>query len=108
MPPNKIKDKDSFRNWMKFNTPVHQAVIVKGSSKFLHFNEDFKVSADTIQIYMNFLASKEVEFYPFIICKFFFGGNSGNYSSKHFKVAAERTKVNFTFTPRTMAFSQVT
>ena len=81
MPPNKIQDKDSFRNWMKFNTPVHQAVIVKGSSKFLHFNEDFKVSADSIQIYMNFLVSKEVEFYPFTICKFFLGGNSGNYSS---------------------------
>jgi glycosyltransferase involved in cell wall biosynthesis len=80
IPPKRIDGVD-FANWITGHTPVHQAVLFKFKSAIpLHYLKVFKIQADTILIYYlmklnsDYILSKE------IICVFFLGGLSGNYT----------------------------
>lgn len=80
MPSENILDRELFLKWARFNTPVHQAVIFKCSSKFIRYSEAFCVSSDSVTIYLNLLETERVQFFPLTICNFYLGGLSGSYT----------------------------
>lgn len=79
MPTKKIIDNKAFAKWVKYNTPVHQAVVFKRSSHIAHYNEKLNVSSDSVTIYLNLISSNNLMYFPLTICSFYLGGNSGVY-----------------------------
>ncbi len=80
MPNDTVANRESFLKWARFNTPVHQAVIFRCSSKFVRYSEALHVSSDSVTIYLNLLETAHVQFYPLTICNFYLGGLSGSYT----------------------------
>lgn len=82
MPPMGCATREKFMRWLRFNTPVHQAIIFRVDSKFpLHYPLEFKVQADTILIYYLIKYQGTPIFYDVTLCEFELGGLSNTYTS---------------------------
>lgn len=82
MPPVGCSTREEFMRWLRFNTPVHQAIIFRVDSKFpLHYPLEFKVQADTILIYYLIKYQGTPIFYDVTLCEFELGGLSNTYTS---------------------------
>lgn len=82
MPPISCSTKQKFIRWLRFNTPVHQAIIFRVDKKFpLHYPLDFKVQADTLLIYYLIKHQGHPNFYNVTLCEFELGGLSNTYTS---------------------------
>ena len=79
MPGKNCKNVMDFLSWMKFNTPVHQAVIFRLNGDIpIHYRLDWDIMADSYLIYYISKFSS-IRFEPLLFCKFELGGLSGNY-----------------------------
>lgn len=82
MPPIGCSTKQEFIRWLRFNTPVHQAIIFRVDKKFpLHYPLEFKVQADTLLIYYLIKHQGLPNFYNVTLCEFELGGLSNTYTS---------------------------
>lgn len=71
----------NFGEWLKYNSPVHQAVLFSSRlNDKVYYNTDFNNQADTRLIY-ELAAKHKFKFYNQILCVFELGGNSGNYTN---------------------------
>jgi hypothetical protein len=80
--PEKNIDANKFSQWLKHNTPVHQAVLFKHTPEYpLHYMRSFRIQSDSILIY--YIAASEgiMDFHNNIICNYRVGGYSNNYLS---------------------------
>ena len=81
MPGKNCKASIDFVRWMKFNTPVHQAVIFRLNGDIpIHYRMDWDVMADSYLIYY-ITKYSSIRFEPLLFCRFELGGLSGNYKS---------------------------
>lgn len=72
-------DDANFSEWIKYNSPVHQAVLFSSRlNDKVYYNTDFRNQADTRLIY-ELIAKHNFKFYNRILCVFELGGNSGDY-----------------------------
>jgi hypothetical protein len=82
MPPLSIRDNLTFQNWIKKNTPVHQAMIFKFKNRYpIHYALCFQNQADSLLFFYLIRYFGNCMFYDYTICDFELGGNSGNYRS---------------------------
>ena len=82
MPSEKIKNNNDYLEWIRNNTPVHQALIFKFDDKFkLHYPVNFKIQADSILIYYLFKFQGKPIFFDITLCDFELGGLSNSYKS---------------------------
>tara|TARA_B100000579_G_C22766832_1_gene821913 strand:+ start:122 stop:967 length:846 start_codon:yes stop_codon:yes gene_type:complete len=85
------KNKNRFKDWIKYNSPVHQAVLFKSDIKDeIFYDTKFTNQADTKLIY-ELLKNHSYKFFDKVLCVFELGGNSGNYS-KYKKVIDQLTE----------------
>jgi glycosyltransferase involved in cell wall biosynthesis len=79
--PDFKNDEADFGEWLKYNAPVHQAVLFSSRlNDQVIYNTAFRNQADTKLIYeMAFTSS--FAFYNQVLCYFELGGNSGNYTN---------------------------
>lgn len=81
MPGNNCKASIDFLRWVKFNTPVHQAVIFRLNGDIpIHYRMDWDIMADSYLIYY-ITKYTSIRFEPLLFCRFELGGISGNYKS---------------------------
>ena len=79
--PNLKNDNINFIEWLKYNAPVHQAVLF--SSRLVDkiiYNKIFRNQADTKLIY-ELVNNHSYIFINKVLCFFELGGNSGNYTN---------------------------
>jgi glycosyltransferase involved in cell wall biosynthesis len=70
-----------FGEWLKYNSPVHQAVLFSSRLKDnIIYNTAFRNQADTKLIY-EIAATHSFSFYNQVLCYFELGGNSGIYTN---------------------------
>jgi len=81
MPGKNVVNQTQFRSWVRFNTPVHQAVIFKVDMKFpIHYRLDWEIMSDSYLIYY-LTRFCDFKFSPIVFCEFELGGLSGDYRS---------------------------
>ncbi len=74
------KKENRFMDWIKYNSPVHQAVLFKSDIKDeILYDTKFTNQADTKLIF-ELLKKYSYKYYNEVLCIFELGGNSGNYS----------------------------
>jgi glycosyltransferase involved in cell wall biosynthesis len=79
--PDFKNDDADFGEWLKYNAPVHQAVLFSSRlNDHVIYNTAFRNQADTKLIY-EFAATHSFSFYNQVLCYFELGGNSGNYTN---------------------------
>ena len=82
MPPMGCSTKQDFIKWLRFNTPVHQAIIFRVDKNFpLHYPLEFEIQADTLLIYYLIKYQGRPNFYNITLCEFELGGLSNTYIS---------------------------
>jgi hypothetical protein len=82
MPPMGCSTKQEFIKWLRFNTPVHQAIIFRVDKNFpLHYPLEFEIQADTLLIYYLIKYQGSPIFYNISLCEFELGGLSNTYIS---------------------------
>lgn len=70
-----------FGEWLKYNAPVHQAVLFSSRlNDKVVYNTDFRNQADTKLIY-ELAGNHSYAFYNEVLCYFELGGHSGNYTN---------------------------
>ncbi len=79
--PDFKNDDADFGEWLKYNAPVHQAVLFSSRlNDQVIYNTAFRNQADTKLIY-EMAATHSFSFYNQVLCYFELGGNSGNYTN---------------------------
>jgi putative colanic acid biosynthesis glycosyltransferase len=79
--PDFKNDDADFGGWLKYNAPVHQAVLFSSRlNDQVLYNTDFRNQADTKLIY-ELSSLHSFAFYNQVLCYFELGGNSGNYTN---------------------------
>ena len=79
--PDFKHDDADFGEWLKYNSPVHQAVLFSSRlNDSVFYNTDFRNQADT-RLICELAAHHKVKFYNDVLCVFELGGNSGNYTN---------------------------
>jgi putative colanic acid biosynthesis glycosyltransferase len=79
--PDFKNDDADFWEWLKYNAPVHQAVLFSSRlNDKVVYNVAFRNQADTKLIY-EIAGTHSFKFYNQVLCYFELGGNSGNYTN---------------------------
>lgn len=79
--PDFKNDNADFGEWLKYNSPVHQAVLFSSRlNDLVYYNTDFRNQADT-RLICELAANHKFKFYNQVLCIFELGGNSGNYTN---------------------------
>jgi hypothetical protein len=79
--PDFKNDNADFGEWLKYNAPVHQAVLFSSRlNDLIIYNTAFRNQADTKLIY-EIAATHSFAFYNQVLCYFELGGNSGTYTN---------------------------
>ena len=79
--PDFKNDEADFGEWLKYNAPVHQAVLFSSRlNDQIIYNTAFRNQADTKLIY-EMAVTSSFAFYNQVLCYFELGGNSGNYTN---------------------------